>query len=197
LNEIEYSEFVQKVHTLADALGAMPELPDMLDAVSRARELDAFAGAHDAQLALRLQARSVAWSVGYVQQAASRRGFVAGAVPGRMVLPSPHEGDPPVMVLSYDAQAALADDREVSAVRELTLSLDVAQTDPALQPFAAWQGHAQALAEEMDGRVVDDQGQPLTEAGFATIGAELERLYAALAAHDLAAGSAVGRRLFS
>ena len=197
LNEIEYSEFVQKVQAFADALGAMAELPDMLDVVARARELDAFAGAHDAQLAVRLLARSVAWSVGYVQQAAARRGFVSGGVPGRMVLPPVHEGDPPVMVLHYDAQAALAEDGEVSALRELTLSLDVAQTDPAQQPFAAWQDHAQALAEEMDAQLVDDQGQPLTEAGFSTIGTELERLYAALAAHDLAAGSTAGRRLFS
>ena len=197
LNEIEYSEFVQKVQAFADALGAMAELPDMLDVVARARELDAFAGAHDAQLAVRLLARSVTWSVSYVQQAAARRGFVSGGVPGRMVLPPVHEGDPPVMVLHYDAQAALAEDGEVSALRELTLSLDVAQTDPAQQPFAAWQGHAQALAEEMDAQLVDDQGQPLSEAGFATIGTELERLYAALAAHDLAAGSTAGRRLFS
>ncbi|HRI17969.1 MAG TPA: cell division protein ZipA C-terminal FtsZ-binding domain-containing protein, partial [Burkholderiaceae bacterium] len=197
LNEIEYSEFAQKVQALADALGAMPELPDMLDAVARARELDAFAGAHDAQLALNLQAQGVAWSVGYVQQAAARRGFVAGAVPGRMVLPSATEGDPPLMVLGYDPQAALAEEPEMAAVRELTLSFDVAQTDPALQPFAAWQAHAQALAEEMDARLVDDQGQPLTDASFASIGAELESLYETLARHDLPAGSAAGRRLFS
>jgi hypothetical protein len=197
LNEIEYSEFAQKVQALADTLGAMPELPDMLDAVARARELDAFASAHDAQLALRLQARSVAWSVGFVQQAAARRGFVAGALPGRMVVPAVQEGDPPALVLGYDAQAALAEAGELAPVREATLSLDVAQTDAAQQPFAAWQSHAQALAQEMDARIVDDQGHELTDASFATIGAELERLYATLVEHGLAAGSASARRLFS
>ena len=55
LNEIEYSEFVQKVQAFADAIGAMPDFPDMLDVVARARELDAFAGEHDAQLAVHLQ----------------------------------------------------------------------------------------------------------------------------------------------
>ncbi len=197
LNEIEYSEFVQKVQAFADALGAMAELPDMLDVVARARELDAFAGEHDAQLALNLRARSAAWSVGYVQQHAARQGFVAGAVPGRMVLPAAEEGAPPVLVLGVAAQAALADDPNLAAVREVTLSFDVAQTDPAQQPFAAWQACAQALAQGMDALVVDDQGRPLTAAGFASIGAELERLYTALAAHDLAAGSAAARRLFS
>jgi hypothetical protein len=33
LNEIEYSEFVQKVQAFADAVGAMPDFPDMLDVV--------------------------------------------------------------------------------------------------------------------------------------------------------------------
>ena len=197
LNEIEYSEFVQIVQTLADAVGAMAELPDMLDVVARARELDGFAGAHDAQLALRLQAQGAAWSVGFVQQHAARSGFVSGLVPGRMVLPAAEEGAPPVLVLGYDAQAALADDPNLASVRDVTLSFDVAQTDPAQQPLLAWQASAQALANGMDALIVDDQGRPLTEPGFASIAVELDRLYAALAAHGLAAGSAAARRLFS
>jgi hypothetical protein len=197
LNEIEYSEFVQKVQAFADAIGALAELPDMLDVVGRARELDAFAGEHDAQLALNLRATAAAWSVGYVQQHAAQHGFVAGAVPGRMVLPGGEDSAPPVLVLGYDAQAALADDPNLAALREVTLSFDVAQTAADARPFDAWRASAQALAQGMDGTVVDDQGRPLTEAGFASIGTELDRLYAALAVHDLAAGSAAARRLFS
>ena len=79
----------------------------------------------------------MAWSVGYVQQAAARRGFVAGALPGRMVIAATQEGDPPVLVLGYDAQAALAEAGELAPVRDATLSLDVAQTDAGHQPFAA------------------------------------------------------------
>ncbi len=52
LNEIEYSEFIQKIQTFADAIGAEVDFPDMLEVVARARELDAFAGEHDAQLAV-------------------------------------------------------------------------------------------------------------------------------------------------
>lgn len=197
LNEIEYSEFVQKVQAFAEGLGMMAELPDMIDVVGRARELDAFAGAHDAQLAVTLQARSAAWSVGYIQQQAAEQGFVAGMLPGRIVLPSAEDGAPPVLVLGFDAQAALADDLSGASVRSATLSFDVAQTDPAAEPFAAWQRSALALAEAMDAVVVDDQGRPLTAAGFASIGGELDRLYAVLAERDLAAGSAAARRLFS
>jgi len=197
INEIEYSEFVQKVQAFAEAIGAMPDFPDMLDVVGRARELDGFAGDHDAQLALRLVARAAAWSAGYIHQHAQRHGFVAGAVPGRMVLPADEEGAPPVLSLSFDAQAALADDPDKAAVRTLTLSFDVPQTDRRGEPFAAWRKSAEALAAEMDAAVVDDAGRPLPSEGFTAIGGDLEQLYEKLEQRDLAAGSAAARRLFS
>lgn len=197
LNEIEFSEFVQKVQGFAELVGALVDFPDMLDVVGRARELDGFASQHDAQLAVHLNARLAAWSVGYIQQHAARHGFVAGSVPGRMVLPAAEEGAPPVLVLSYDAQAALADDPNQAAVRDVTLSFDVPQTDAASDPFAAWQASAQALSLGMDAAVVDDNGHPLSPQGFAAIGGELGRLYEALASRDLAAGSPAARRLFS
>lgn len=197
LNEIEYSEFVQRVQAIADALGAMADLPDMLDVVARARELDAFASEHDAQLALHLRASGAAWSVGYLRQQALRHGFVNGPVPGRLILPGADEGDPPVLVLSFDAQAALAEQPELAALRDVTLSFDVAQTDASREPFAAWKSSASALAGDMDAALVDDNGRPLGEEAFAGIGAELERLYAALAERDLAAGSPAARRLFN
>ena len=197
LNEIEFSEFVQKLETFAQAIGASTDLPDMLETVARARELDAFASQHDAQLVALLRANSVAWSVGYLQQAAQRHGFVPGSVPGRLVLPAIEEGAPPVLVLGFDAQAALADDPGHAAVRELTLGLDVAQTEELAEPFAAWHGAARKLADDLDAAIVDDQGQAITLHAFSAIHAELTRLYEALMAHDLAAGSPGARRLFS
>jgi len=197
LNEIEYSEFVQKVQAFADAIGAMPDFPDMLEAVAAARELDQFAGAHDAQLAVHLRARGSAWSVGYIQQQAGHHGFVPGVVPGRLVMPALDEGAPPVLTLSFDSQAALADDPNLAAVRDVMLSFDVPQTDPSAQPFAAWQAGALALAQGMDASVVDDHGRALCAESFAAIGNELGQLYAALEGRDLAAGSPAARRLFS
>ena len=197
LNEIEYSEFVQAMQALADSLGAGIETPDMLDVTARARELDAFASAHDAQLAVHLHARGAAWSVGYIQQHARRHGFVAGVVPGRLVYPAAEEGAPPVLTLTFDSQAALADDPDQAAVRDVTLAFDVPLSGAALEPFGAWQAASQALAVGMDAAIVDDNGQPLSGEGFAAIGKELAALYEALASRDLAAGSPAARRLFS
>jgi len=197
LNEIEYSEFVQKLQAMADALGAAIEFPDMLDAVARARELDAFASAHDAQLAMSLAAKGSAWSLGYVQQQAARHGFVPGVLPGRFVLPGAEEGAPPVLTLQFDAQAAFAEDADQATLRELLLCFDVPQTAPELAPFKAWCAAGEALCLTMDAVMLDDQGQPFSPAAFAMIEGELEKLYAALAARDLAAGAPSTRRLFS
>ena len=43
---------------------------------------------------------------------------------------------PPVLSLTFDSQAAMAEDPDLSAIREFTLSLDVPQVARADQPFA-------------------------------------------------------------
>ncbi|MDM4765033.1 cell division protein FtsZ [Pelomonas sp. SE-A7] len=197
LNEIEYSEFVQKVQAFADGINASVDFPDMLEVVARARELDQFASAHDAQLAVLLKARSAAWTLGFVQQLALRQGFVPGAIPGRLVLPSDEEGAPPVLTLSFESQAALAEDPQASSLRELTLALDVPQTAEGQEPFAAWQEAARGLSRDIEADICDDRGQVLNLHAFAAIDQELGTLYRALASRDLAAGSAAARRLFS
>lgn len=197
LNEIEYSEFVHKVQAFADGLGLAADFPDMLEVVAQARELDQFASQHDAQLACRLHARGAAWSVAYIQQHAARHGFVPGVVPGRLVLPGSEEGAPPVLILQFDSQAVFAEDPNAAAVRDVTVAFDVPQTPAAEEPFKAWQASAQALALGMEADVVDDAGRALTPEAFAAIGAELDKLYQALEARGLPAGSAAARRLFS
>ena len=197
LNDIEFSEFVVKTQAFADVLSAAVEFPDMRAEVARARELDAFAGDHDAQLGFTLRARRAAWSPGYVAQNAARQGFVAGALPGRMVLAGSQPGQAPVLSLTFDPQAAMADDPEQSALREVTLSLEVTHVPRSEQPFVQLRQAAQALAQAMDGVVTDDAGQPLSDDAMDRIGADLEALYDALDARDLSAGSPQARRLFS
>ena len=197
LNQIEYSEFVMKAQAFADAVGGEPEFPEMLEEVARARELDQFASGHDAQLGFTLRAIKTAWSPGYVQQSAARLGFIAGSVPGRMVLPASQPGQASILGLAFDAQAAMADDPEQTALRELTLSLDVPQVLRSEQPFARMCEAAIALASSMDGVIIDDNGNPIRPEAMEVIYAELEQLYDLLDERDLSAGSALGRRVFS
>ena len=197
LNEIEFSEFVTKTQVFADAINAAPEFPDMLEEVGRARELDSFASAHDAQLSFTLKATKAAWSPGYVQQNAARLGFIAGVLPGRMVVPAPVHGLPPILGLTFDSQAAMSEDPTQSAIYELTLSLDVPQVDRKEEPYARMIQTAYELARVMDGAISDDNGQPLSETAIGAIARDLLALYDTLDARDLSAGSPQARRLFS
>lgn len=197
LNDIEYSEFVHKVQAMCDALGGTPSFPEMRDEVARAKELDVFASEHDAQLGMRLRALYAAWSPGYIQQHAARHGFVPGVIPGRMVLPASTPGLPPVLVLAFDTQAALAEDLSQTAIRDVSLSLDVAQVSRHEQAFERMREVAQSLAKAMEGQVTDDLGQPLSDAAMDQISLDLQDLYDTLDARELSAGSVLARRLFS
>lgn len=197
LNAIEYSEFVQKLQAFAEAVGATADVPDMLEVVARARELDALSAPLDAQLSVTLRTNGVAWSVGFVQQVAGRLGLVPGVLPGRLVLPSTEEGAPPLLVLAVDPQAALAEDPQAAVVRECTLTLDVPQTPASQEPFPAWHLTGKQLADDLDATAVDDQGQAITLHAYDAIGKELDELYQKLEQLDLAAGTPAARRLFS
>lgn len=197
LNEIEFSEYVMKVQRFADAVCGESEFTDMLQEVARARELDQFAGEHDAQLIFQIKAQRLAWSPGFVQQHAAKLGFVAGAIPGRMVIPAKAVGLQPILVLSFDTQAALADDPSNSAIRLLSLTLDVPQVEQSDEPFRRMWFIAQELSQSMEGTITDDQGYVLTSNALANIEQDLFALYDVLASRDLAAGSPQARRLFS
>jgi hypothetical protein len=118
-------------------------------------------------------------------------------MPGRMVMPSAVQGLPPVLVLNFDMQAALADDPDMSAVRAVVLSLDVPQVHRDEQPFERLCQVAQALSADMDAVLTDGANQTLSEQALQQIGVELQGLYNALDERELSAGSAQARRLFS
>ena len=197
LNDIEFSEYVIKAQAFADAIGGEPEFPDMLEEVARARELDQFASEHDAQLSFTVCATSAAWSPGYIHQHAARWGFVAGVIPGRMVLAAAVQGLPPILSLSFDTQADMADDPALSAIREFSLSLDVPQVPREEHAFARLREAARILGQEMDGVITDGAGHALTEADLNAIAVDLEQLYDALDERELSSGSPQARRLFS
>jgi hypothetical protein len=197
LNEIEYSEFLVKIQAFADVVNAVVEFPDMIEQVHRGRELDQFASAHDAQLSFTVRSRNAAWSPGYVHQHAGRLGFVPGNVPGRMLLPSELPDMPPILVLTFSAQAALAEDLEHAALHDVTLSLDVPQVSRTERPFQRMREVAYSLTTSMEGVLTDDNRRGIPESALDNIGADLDRLYDTLEQRDLAAGSPQARRLFS
>lgn len=195
LNDIEFSEFVIETQRFCDAVGGTPDFPDMRSEVARARELDQFASAHDAQIGFVLRARRAAWSAGYIQQMAARLGLLPGALAGRMVLPASTPGAPAIFSLSYEPTTD--DEGAQQTLRDVNLALDVPLVDRQELPFARLCEVAIALARDMDGVITDDNGVALPGSAMDVIAAELEQLYDTLAQHEFEAGSALARRLFS
>lgn len=196
LHEIEFSEFVSKVQTVSEALGAEPEFADMMAEVARARKLDQFASTHDAHLSLFIFSNRVAWSLGYLMQVATKLGFVPGAVPGRLVLPST-QGQAPYFSLDFDPQVALTPDLEGTGLKQFKLSLEVPQVARENNPFDLMRDYANTLAKEMDARVADENGEAVFDETLNQIGQELQALYDRLDEEGLSAGSPLAKRLFS
>ena len=155
INDIEFSEYIVKTQAFADIISAQPDFPEMITAVARARELDQFASAHDAQLNFTILADKAVWTVGYVQSHAAKMGFVPGSLPCKMVLQSTN-GGVPILTLRFDSQAAMADDTEQASVHELRMELDVTHVASQLNAYDRMRNTAIDLAAAIDGILTDD-----------------------------------------
>lgn len=195
LNELEFSEFVSGVQQLADAIDGAPEFPDMLETVSMARELDAFAAQCDAQLSINVLSDGAPWSANYVQAIASQDGLLLSRDGTRFVKLDAKQS--PVFMLQFGDTNFLRDDLTYKGGQMITLILDVPVADEDILPFRLMCDYAKSLAERIGGRVVDDQRRPLPEQALLAIEKQLMTLYARLEEAGIPAGSAATRRLFS
>jgi hypothetical protein len=195
LNELEFSEFVSGVQQCADAIDGAPEFPDMLETVSMARELDAFAAQCDAQLSINVLSDGAPWSANYVQAVASQDGLLLSRDGTRFVKLDTKQS--PVFMLQFGDTNFLRDDLTYKGGQMITLILDVPVADEDILPFRLMCDYAKSLSERTGGRVVDDQRRPLPEAALLAIDKQLMTIYAKLEAAGIPAGSATTRRLFS
>ncbi|MGN6082523.1 cell division protein ZipA C-terminal FtsZ-binding domain-containing protein [Trinickia sp.] len=195
LNELEFSEFVSGVQQFADAIDGAPEFPDMLETVSMARELDAFAAQCDAQLSINVLSDGAPWSANYVQAVASQDALLLSRDGTRFVKLDAKQS--PVFMLQFGDTNFLRDDLTYKGGQMITLILDVPVADEDILPFRLMCDYAKSLAERIGGRVVDDQRRPLPEQALLAIEKQLMTLYARLEEAGIPAGSAATRRLFS
>lgn len=199
LNALEFSEFVNAVEALAEALDASAELPDMTETVANARELDGFAAASDVQLGVNVISDGAPWSAAYVQTVATQDGLVLSRDGTRFIRYAPGADgvQKPLFTLQFGDTNFLRDDLTLNAGRQITLLLDVPQAPQSIKPFKLVCEYGYSLAQRMGAQLVDDNMRPLTEASFVAIFGQLEKLYETLDARGMPAGSPVAIRLFS
>lgn len=188
LNELEYSEFVTRLRQIADELGAEPDVRDMVEIMTAARSLHQFIGEFGAQLSVNVQSNSAPWAIGTLLAALERQGFDLRP-DGRLVMPDGDGGT----LFSISTNVTLA----AETTNRLTLLLDVPCVAPGRDGFGAMVACAKSLATRLDGTVVDDGNQPLSNEALAEIAAQVESFYGDMEAVQVPAGSARALRLFN
>jgi FtsZ-interacting cell division protein ZipA len=189
LNEIEYSEFVARLRQVADELGAECDVPDMARVVAIARGLHQFVNEYGAQLSVNVQSNRAPWQIGTLLAALERQGFDLRP-DGRLVMP---DGDGGVL-FSISTNANQAAETTTS---RLTLLLDVALVSPSRDGYGAMIACARSLATRLDGTVVDDSNQPLSDATLNEIATQVQAFYADMENSEIPAGSTRAQRLFA
>ncbi|RJF95386.1 cell division protein ZipA C-terminal FtsZ-binding domain-containing protein [Noviherbaspirillum saxi] len=188
LNEIEYSELITRLRQIADDIDAELDVPDMGAVMASARSLHQFVAEYDAQLSVNVQAKGEPWAINTLLTALERQGFDLRP-DGRLVMP---DGDGGIL-FSLSTNVSLA----VETTSRLTLLLDVPRVAPAHDGFGAMTACARMLAARLDGVVVDDGNQPLTDAALTEIADQVTAFYTQMEESNIPAGSVRATRLFS
>ncbi len=188
LNELEYSELIMQLRQIADEIEAEPNVPDMTEVMASARALHQFVAEYDAQLSVNIQSNGAPWSINTLLSALERQGFDLRPE-GRLVMP---DGDGGVL-FSLSTNVTLA----AETTTRLTLLLDVPRVAAARDGFGAMTGCARMLAARLDGAVVDDGNQPLSDAALKEIASQVAEFYHQMEAANIPAGSSRALRLFS
>ncbi len=187
LNEIEYSELVTRLHAVADEIGAVPEVPDMIEVMSEARTLHRFVAGHDAQLGVNLAANGAPWAISTLIGALENQGFDVRP-DGRFSMPDGEGG----VLFTLSTNVTLGAD----TTSRLTLLLDVPCVAPSRDGFGAMVKCAQELTSRLDATIVDDFEQPLSNEALEEIKGQVNEFYEEMDASDIPAGSTRALRLF-
>jgi hypothetical protein len=188
LNELEYSELVTRLRSVADEVGAEPQIPDMIEVMQDARNLHRFVANHDAQLGVNLASNGAPWNIATLLGALEKLGFDVRP-DGRYAMPDGEGGH----LFSLSTNVTLAEE----TTSRLTLLLDVPCVAPARDGFGSMIACAKNLMARLDATIVDDANQPLADETLANIAGQVKEFYDDMAASDIPAGSTRALRLFS
>lgn len=191
----DLSDFSAMMQGVAKAIGASCTLGESAAALERARKLDALCADVDVQIGLNLIARGAAFSGTKIRAFAEAQGLVLER-DGRFC----RRDDTGIELYSLsntDPPAFSAEGIKALSTEGLTLLFDVARVPGGIVTFDRYVEFARALAEALSAGVVDDNRQPLDQAGLGRIREQLQALYAGMEQQGIPAGSALALRLFA
>ena len=192
LNELEYSEMVTRLRAVADEIAAEPEVPDMIEVMSEAKNLHRFVAGHDAQLGVNLASKGAPWAMSTLIGALENQGFDVRP-DGRFAMLDKEDGPAGGVLFTLSTNVNLGAD----TTSRLTLLLDVPCVAPAKDGFGKMVACAKSLELRLDAAIVDDFDQPLSDEALGEIAGQVGEFYQEMEAADIPAGSTRALRLFS
>ena len=187
--------FSNAMQGLADELMAVAEMPSsrLLD---QAAELDQFCAAVDLEIGVNLVSRGAAFSGTKIRALAEAAGMVLG-IDG-LFTRYDEAGRAQFSLQNYESTQFSAETVRSLTTHGLTFLLDVPRVDHGERVFMQMSELAKRFAETLQGALVDDNRQPLSESQLDHIRREfIGKPQATMANFGLSAGSPQALRLFS
>jgi hypothetical protein len=184
----DFAHFQQAVNRFAAAHGAHVQFEDGREAVARAIALDRACAETDIEVVVNvideaghgLARNNVARSARAFNLTEAGERFLAFGIDGRQVYELRLERlDPPA-----------------TGVR-VCFALDVSQVESGHDAWAEMVATARGVAAQLHGRLIDDKGQPLAEAGLDALARTIATVQTRMRAVGVSPGSAVAARLYS
>lgn len=190
----EVDAFGAAVEEAAASLGMLATMPDPIPALELAKELDQFCGEVDIRIAVHLVNENAPFAGAKLDAVAKGAGFELDEPDGKFRRRD-EAGRVVCALVNQEPIPFKVDSLESLSTRGVTLELDVPRTPRGA--FAGFREVAERFAKQLNARVVDDNGQPLSPGGFHAIGAQLEAVHGAMEARGIAPGGTLALRLFS
>lgn len=191
---VDLSEFLSRSQALADALDAEIDLPPVNEVVDQAKLIDQFCLTADIQLGFQLMANMISWDAKEVASALQNRGLILSRDGGYFHC---YQNDQLLFRVQAEEVNFLRDDLQNRRIKHIQFLLDVPLAPAHGNPFVAMLNKANELASDLDGRLLDDNGQALSEAAVDMIKNHLDGIYEMMKSRDVIPGSMSAQRLFS
>lgn len=195
VSEGDLAIFTGAMQALADELMAVADMPPSR-VLDQAAEIDRFCAAVDLEIGLNLVSRASAFSGTKIRALAEAAGMVLG-VDG-LFTRYDDNGRAQFSLQNYESTQFSADALRTLTTHGLTFLLDVPRVDHGERVFMQMSEIARRFADTLQGALVDDNSQPLSESQLDHIRREfIGKPQATMASFGLAAGSPQALRLFS